>query len=150
MVEDKNVKSKMQDSLDDFLGDIDEKDLEFSAGLDISPKLTIEDVGLENAKEVEILSEPYQIEIPVEKSMSEDNKLYFIDMEYKNVKHQFIAQAKSFRYQYGVIMKSLGFGKKEYHRMIGAIIKIWLEWVNLPKFGNQKLYKVSLIRAPLK
>ena len=146
----KKPKSVLQDSLDDFLGDIDEKDLEFSANLKISPKLYIEDVGIINAKEVKILSEPYLVEIPEEKSMSDDNRLWFIDVEYERVKHQFIGQAKSFRYQYGVVMKQLGFKKSDFFKMIGAVIKIWLEWVELEKFGKQKLYKVSLISKPPK
>ena len=143
-------KSDLRETLDDFLGDIDEKDLEFSANLDISPKLYIEDVGVENAKEVRVLTGAYSVEIPEEKSMSDDNVLKIIDVEYQNVKHQFIANAKSFRYQYGVIMTQLGFKKNESARMIGAIIKIWLEWVELEKWGRQKLYKVSLISKPPK
>lgn len=150
MVE-KETKSKaMKEILDDFLGDIDEDKLRISAGLDISPKLIIEDVGVENSKEVKILSAPYTIEIPVEKSMSDDNHLKVIDVEYENTKHQFVAQAKSFRYQFGVIMTQLGFKKTEVEKMIGAVIKIWLEWVVLPKWGKQKLYSVSLISAPPK
>jgi len=151
MSEKKETKSNvMKETLDDFLADIDEAKLRVSAGLDISPKLNIDDVGVENSKEVKVLSSPYTIEIPVEKSMSEDNHLKVIDVEYENTKHQFIAQAKSFRYQYGVIMTQLGFKKTEVEKMIGAIIKIWLEWVVLPKWGKQKLYKVSLITAPPK
>ncbi len=146
MPEEKTVK----ETLDDFLDDIDEKDLELSANLDISPKLYIEDVGVENAKQVKILSGAYTIEIPKEKSMSDDNHLKVIDMEFENIKHQFIAQAKSFRYQYGVIMTQLGFKKTETIRMIGAILKIWLEWVELEKWGKQKLYKISLIAKPPK
>lgn len=143
-------KSDLRETLDDFLGDIDEKDLEFSANLDIAPKLYIDDVGVENAKEVRVLTGAYSVEIPEDKSMSDDNMLKIIDVEYQNVKHQFIANAKSFRYQYGVIMIQLGFKKNESARMIGAIIKIWLEWVELEKWGRQKLYKVSLISKPSK
>ncbi len=144
----KKTKSKVEETLDDFLGDIDEADLQMSADLKIEPKLYIEDVGIENAKQVKILSEAYTVEIPAEKSMSDDNKLKIIDVEYENVKHQFIANAKSFRYQYGVIMTQLGFTKKQSARMIGAVVKIWLEWVELEKWGKQKLYKVSLIAKP--
>lgn len=150
MTDDKKGKSDVMESLDEFLGDIDEKDLKNSASLNILPKLYIEDVGVENAKQVQILSAPYKIEIPEEKSMSDDNHLMIIDMEYQKVKHQFIAQAKSFRYQYGVIMVQLGFKTTATERMIGAIIKIWLEWVELPKWGKQKLYKISLISKPPK
>lgn len=151
MSEKKETKSKvMKEILDDFLGDIDEEKLKISAGMEASPKLIIEDVGVENSKQVKILSAPYIIEIPVEKSMSEDNHLKIIDVEYEGVKHQFVAQAKSFRYQFGVIMTQLGFKKTEVEKMIGAVIKIWLEWVVLPKWGKQKLYSVSLISAPPK
>lgn len=144
-----NTKS-VKETLDDFLGDIKTEDLEFSAGLNILPKLYIEDVGVENAKQVKVMSAPYTIEIPEAKSMSDDNHLKIIDMEYEDVIHQFVAQAKSFRYQYGVIMVQLGFKTTETERMIGAILKIWLEWVELEKFGKQKLYKVSLIAKPPK
>lgn len=146
------IKSVLQDTLDDFLGDIDEEKLKLSAGLDIKPKLYIEDVGVENAKQVEVLSAGYKIEIPKEKSMSktDDHTLKIIDVKYENVEHQFIAQAISFRYQYGVIMEQLGFKKTETFKMVGAIIKIWQEWVELEKFGKQKLYKVALISKPPK
>lgn len=147
---DKKEQSALKETLDDFLGDIDMDKLKISASLDIFPKLSIDEVGVENAKEVKVLSDAYTIEIPVEKSMSDDNHLKVIDVEYENVKHQFIAQAKSFRYQFGVIMIKLGFKKTETEKMIGAIISIWLEWVNLPKYGKQKLYKVSLVSAPPK
>lgn len=140
--------SELKETLDDFLGDIDDEKLEISANLEILPKLYIDDVGVENAKQVKVLSAGYTIEIPEEKSMSDDNHLKIIDVEYEQVKHQFVAQAKSFRFQYGVIMKQLGFKKSQSARMVGAIIKIWLEWVELEKFGKQKLYKVSLMSKP--
>lgn len=143
-------KSNVKETLDDFLSDIDEEKLEISANLNILPKLYIEDVGVENSKQVKVLSAGYTIEIPQEKSMSDDNHLKVIDVEFEKIQHQFIAEAKSFRFQYGVIMKQLGFKTTESAKMIGAIIKIWLEWVELEKFGKQKLYKVSLITKPPK
>lgn len=142
-------KSQVKDSLDMFLADIKDKDVEKSASLKIEPRLNIDDVGIENAKTVQVLSTPYSVEIPEEKSMSkDDNSLLMLDVKYEKVKHQFICQAASFRYQYAVIMKQLEFGKKEFGKMIGAIIKIWLEWVELEKWGQQKLYKIALISKP--
>ncbi len=144
-------KSQVKDSLDIFLKGIDDKKVKESAELKIDPKLYIEDVGIENSKTVEILSEPYVVEIPEEKSMDpESNELLMIDVKYQKVKHQFICQAGSFRYQYAVVMKQLGFGKLEFSKMIGAVIKIWLEWVELEKWGKQKLYKISLVKPPNK
>jgi len=146
-------KSNLQDSLDDFLSDFDEEKIEKSSKLEILPKLEIEGTGIENAKIVKVLSGRYMVEIPVEKSMSDDNHLWIIDMEYEKTKHQIIAQAKSFRYQYAVIMKKCGINIKDQkatEHMIGAIIKIWLEEVELEKWGKQNLYKIELIKAPPK
>lgn len=143
-------KSQVQDSLDMFLSGIKDKDVEHSASMEIHPKVYVHDVGIENSKTVKVLSEPYVVVIPEEKAMSDDNSLLFMDVEYLKVKHQFICQAKSFRYQYAVIMKQLGFKKTEFDKMIGAVIKIWLELVELEKWGKQKLYQVSLVAKPPK
>lgn len=142
-------KSQVKDSLDMFLSGIKDKDVETSANLKIHPKLYIEDVGIMNSRTVKILSEPYVVEIPEEKSMNpDDNNLLMLDVGFEKVKHQFICQAASFRYQYAVIMKQIGLKKTEFSKMIGAVIKIWLEWVELEKWGKQKLYKVALIAKP--
>lgn len=143
---------KEEDELDDFLSDVNKEDLQKSAALEIKPKLYIEDVGIEFAKTLIILSRAYKIKIPKDKYMGKGAEpiLQVIDVKYEGTEHQFIVEAGSFKYQYGVIMTKLGLDTRKTKLMIGAIIKVWLEWVELPKWGKSKLYKITLVKAPPK
>jgi len=109
-----------------------------SAELIIYPKLTIDGLGLEHSKNVVILSEPYLVEIPKEKAIGKDNKIWMIDLEYENVRHQFICQSGSFRFQLGVLQEKLNLDA-----LIGFKIKLWkqLANINTPTFkGKAEVY----------
>ena len=109
-----------------------------SAELIIYPKLTIDGLGLEYSKNVVILSEPYLVEIPKEKAISKDNKIWMIDLEYEGVRHQFICQSGSFRFQLGVLQEKLNLDD-----LIGFEIKLWkqLANINTPTFkGKAEVY----------
>ncbi len=107
-----------------WLSEFSAESIKKSAEVNILPKLSIEGVGLEYAKDVIIMSEPYIVEIPKAKAISDDNKIWMIDMEYGNILHQFIAQSGSFRFQLGVLIEKLGL---EMSDLIGFHIKLWKE-----------------------
>ena len=91
-----------------WLSDFTQKSIDNSAEVDIKPKLEIEFVGIEYSKTVVILSEPYKVKIPKEKAIGNQN-IWMIDLEYNDIEHQFIAEAGSFRFQLGVLLKKLDF-----------------------------------------
>lgn len=130
----------------DWLSDFTEKSLDNSAEVDIKPKLTIDGIGIEYSKNVVILSEPYKVEIPKEKAIGKDNKIWMIDLEFENVEHQFIAQSGSFRFQLGVLAKKLKLS--EMSELINLPIKIWkqISTINTPTFkGKAEVYQVSMM-----
>ena len=124
-----------------FLEGFKSDDIKMSAQMKIRPKLLIEGIGIEFAKTVKILSKPYIIKIPEDKSMSKDPNIWMIDLEYKNVIHQFIAQAGSFRYQMGVLAEKI---KLSVDDLVGLIVKIWKEIADIPPWGKCEVYKVEL------
>ena len=107
-----------------WLSDFTTESIKKSAEVDIKPKLTIDGIGIEYAKDITIMSEPYIVEIPKEKSIGADNKIWMIDVSYQEVSHQFIAQSGSFRFQLGVLMEKLNFEPKD---LIGLQLKLWKE-----------------------
>ena len=112
-----------------------------SAELVIHPKLTIDGLGLEHSKNVVILSEPYLVEIPKEKAITKDTKIWMIDLEYERVRHQFICQSGSFRFQLGVLQEKLGLD--DFDDLIGFKIKLWKQIadINTPTFkGKAEVY----------
>lgn len=129
-----------------FLSDFNQESIDKSAEVEINPKFEIEGVGIEYAKNVLILSEPYKVEIPKEKSIKKDNKIWMIDLDYQDVKHTFIAEAGSFRFQLGVIMKKLEYIEPK--ELIGLPVRIWkvIANINTPTFkGKAEVYKVALM-----
>lgn len=129
-----------------WLSDFTQESLTKSAEVEIKPKFEIEGVGIEFAKNVIILSELYKVEIPKEKSIKADNKLWCIDLDYENVEHQFIAEAGSFRFQLGVIMEKLEYTEPK--ELIGLPVRIWkvIATINTPTFkGKAEVYKVVLM-----
>ena len=117
-----------------WLSDFTAESIKKSAEIDIKPKLTIDGIGIEYAKDITIMSEPYIVEIPKEKSIGADNKIWMIDVSYQEVNHQFIAQSGSFRFQLGVLMEKLNFEPKD---LIGFQIKLWKEIATM----NNKQFK---------
>ena len=111
-----------------WLAEFSKESITKSAEVNILPKLTIEGIGIEYAKEVIIMSEPYIVEIPKDKAISDDNKLWMIDLEYQNTLHQFIAQSGSFRFQLGVLMEKSNLTMID---LIGFHIKLWKEKANI-------------------
>lgn len=139
--QDQEKKSKV-----DWLSEFTEKSLDNSAEVDIKPKLTIDGIGIEYSKDVVILSVPYKVEIPKEKAIGKDNKIWMIDLEFENVEHQFIAQSGSFRFQLGVLAKKLELS--EMTKLINLPIKIWkqIATINTPTFkGKAEVYKISMM-----
>ena len=117
-----------------------------SAEIIIYPKLTIDNLGIEYAKDVIILSEPYLVEIPKEKRIGAETKIWMIDLEYEGVRHQFTAQSGSFRFQLGVLQEKLGF--ENFDDLIGFEIKLWKQIANIntPNFkGNAEVYQILII-----
>jgi len=146
MVKDQEKESKSEKSKIDFLSDFDQESIDNSAEIDIKPKFEIEGIGIEYAKNVLILSIPYKVEIPKEKSIKKDNKIWMIDLEYQNVEHTFIAEAGSFRFQLGVIMKKLEYTEPK--ELIGLAIRIWkvVANINTATFkGKAEVYKVAIM-----
>lgn len=131
--------------IDDFMEGFNKLDIEKSAEMDIKPKLEIEGLGIENGVDVKILSEPYKIQLPKGKGLSKDDKIWIMDVMYKNVIHQFICQAGSFRYQLLVLVKKQFSGNMD--QIVGQFVKIWKEEVVLDKWGESILYKVELIKS---
>ncbi len=138
--------TKLEKSKIDFLSDFSQASIDKSAEVEINPKFEIEGVGIEYAKNVLILSEPYKVEIPKEKSIKANNKIWMIDLDYQEVKHTFIAEAGSFRFQLGVIMKKLDYTEPK--ELIGLPVRIWKVIANIktPTFtGKAEVYKVALM-----
>lgn len=131
----------MSEKKPNFLEGFKKADIIKSAKLDIKPRLVIDELGIDNAVIVEVLSEPYQVEIPENKAI-DNNILWMIDVLYQGVEHQFIAQPSSFRYQLGVLAEKHFEGNME--AIIGNEITIWRELVKTEKYGEQALYQVSL------
>lgn len=129
--------------LDDFMEGFKKADIEKSSKLDIKPKLEIHGLGVENGVSVEVLSEPYKVQLPEGKGLSKDDKIWMLDVLYESIIHQFICQAGSFRYQLLVLIKKHFEGNMS--EIIGESIKIWKESVVLDKWGESILYKVELI-----
>ena len=129
----------------DWLKDFKPEAIKKASEVDIKPKLTIDNLGIEYAKECVILSLPSKVEIPKEKAIGNSNKIYMMDLEYEGVAHSFICESGSFRFQLGVLMKKLGF---EPDNMIDLPIRIWKtkSYINTPSFkGLTEVYQVSLI-----
>jgi len=135
---------KQEITIDNFMEGFKKEDIENSANLNIKPKLEILGLGIVNGIEVEVLSEPYKVQLPKGKGLSKDDKIWVIDVMYMDVEHQFICQAGSFRYQLLVLVKK--YFKGEMAVIIGERIKIWKERVVLDKWGESELYKVELIQ----
>jgi len=128
-----------------WLSDFTQKSIDNSAEVDIKPKLEIEFVGIEYSKTVVILSEPYKVKIPKEKAIGNQN-IWMIDLEYNDIEHQFIAEAGSFRFQLGVLLKKLDFETPK--ELIGLPIRIWkvIANINTPTFkGKAEVYKLALL-----
>jgi len=135
--------SEKKKSSVEWLKEFSQESLELSSEMEIKPKLTV-NLGIENAVDVIILSEPYKVEIPKEKAIG-SNKIWMIDLEYNSIAHSFIAQSGSFRYQLGVIMTKLDIKPIE---LIGIPIRLWktLEQINTPTFkGKAEMYHVSIM-----
>lgn len=129
-----------------FLSDFTQESIDKSAEVDIKPKFEIEGIGIEFAKNVIILSEPYQVEIPKEKAIGKSNLLWMIALEYQNVVHTFIAESGSFRFQIGVIMKKLDY--LEPKELIGLAVRIWKVIANIKTAtfkGKAEVYKVAIM-----
>lgn len=129
-----------------WLSEFSQESLDKSAEVEIKPKLEIEGIGIEFAKNVVILSEPYPVEIPKEKAIGKDNTIWMINLEYQNVEHQFIAQSGSFRFQLGVLAKKLQLN--DMTELINLPIKIWKQEANIntPSFkGKAVVYQVSMM-----
>lgn len=120
------------------------KDVEKSANIDIKPKLEITELGIENAKTIEIASVIYEVDIPAEKSIDGSGKMEVIDVYHEGVLHQLVANAKSFQFQLDVLRYKLKFATEE--DLIGFKLKIWKEekYINTPVFkGNAKVYCIT-------
>lgn len=138
-------KKESQKEVIDWLSDFTQESIKKSAEIEIKPKLTIE-LGIENAKDVIILSIPYLVEIPKEKAIG-SNKIWMIDLQYNNVAHQFICQAGSFRFQLGVLKEKLEL--KDITELINLYVKIWktLDFIDTPSFkGKAEMYHIALIK----
>ena len=138
--ENEQVKSKIS-----WLSEFTVESIQKSAEVEIKPKLTIDGIGIEYAKNVVILSELYIVEIPKAKAIG-NPKIWMIDFEYEKVEHQFIAQAGSFRFQLGVLMKKLNYSEPK--ELIDLYIKLWKEMANIntPTFkGKAEVYKIALV-----
>ena len=142
----KETEPEQEKSKISWLSEFSQKSIVNSAEVDIKPKLTIDGIGIEYAKNVIILSEPYKVEIPKEKAIGKSNKIWMIDFEYEKVEHQFIAEAGSFRFQLGVLMTKLNYIEPK--DLIDLYIKLWKEIANIstPTFkGKAEVYKISLV-----
>lgn len=131
----------MSEKKANFLEGFKKSDIVKSASMDIKPRLQIESLGIDNSVIVEILSEPYQVDIPKEKAIGE-SRIWMVDVLHNGVAHQFIAQASSFRYQLGVLVEKHFEGLMA--NIIGQEVVIWKELVNTKQYGEQALYQVSL------
>ncbi len=127
----------------DWLSDFNQDDLKKSAELEIKPKLTIEELGIEYSKDIEILSNLYQITIPKKKAKGK-NVLFCLDVLYNGIQHQFIAEASSFRYQLGTLMLKQGLDPNK-DSPEGICIKLWKEIAETKNFGKAEVYQLVAI-----
>jgi hypothetical protein len=127
-----------------FIEGLDKKNIEKSASMDIKPRLTVQTLGVENGVDVEILGIPYKVEIG-EKAMTDDGKLWMLNVLYEGIEHQFVAQPDSFRFQIAALLKREFGSYDDFSLLIGKSLKIWKETVVLEKWGEQALYKVDLL-----
>lgn len=135
----------MSEKKADWLSDFTEKALKASAEVDIKPRLEIEALGIEWCKDVDILTEPYIVEIPKEKAVGNTNRIWMMDVRFEGVEHQFIAQSGSFRFQLGVLMRKLGL--KNRSDLIGKNIKIWKTKAHIDTdafHGEAEVYNIKL------
>ena len=125
----------------DFMSDINIADVKKSAKLNIKPKLTFDALGVEYAKEIEILSEYYEVEIPKKKAKG-TNILLFLDVLYNGIEHQFIAQAVSFRYQLAVCQVQLDMNPVV-DSPEGMVVKVWKDVAETKNYGKAEVYLVE-------
>lgn len=141
----KETENETEKSNIPWLSEFSKKSIKKSAEVEIKPKLTIDGIGIEYAKNVVILSDLYKVEIPKEKAIR-SNKIWMIDLEYENVNHQFIAEAGSFRFQLGVLMEKLNYSEPK--ELIDLYVKLWKEiaTIDTPTFkGKAEVYKLALV-----
>lgn len=139
-------KKEQAEKLPDWLNDFKPEAIKTSAEVNIKPKLTIEGLGIEFGKDITILSVPYKVNIPKEKSINGKTKIFVIDLLYNNTEHQFIAESGSFRFQLGVLKEKLDL--LDYSELIGIKRKLWKQLANIdtPKFkGKAEVYVLSKI-----
>lgn len=132
-----------QNKLSNFAKGFTKSDIKKSAELDIKPKLEIIGLTIQNGLDVQILTKPYEVQLPKGKGLSKDDKIWMIDVMYMDVIHQFIAEAASFRYQLLVLVEKYLNG--DMSNVIGERVKIWKEMVVLDKWGESILYKIELL-----
>ena len=131
---------------ENFLEGFKKADIKKSAEMDIKPRLTVDSIGVENGVDVVISSEPYRVQLPEGKGITKDGKIWMLDMWYQGVEHQFIAQAGSFRYQYGVLAEKHFNGKMV--EIIGRTIKISkvVAEIDTTEFkGKAEVYQLALL-----
>lgn len=137
-------KKKEQEKLPEWLADFSREKIKASAEVDIKPRLTITENGIEFGKDIEILSIPYKIKIPKEKSINGKEMIYVVDLLYNGVIHQFFAESGSFRFQLGVLKEKLDLD--DYSDLIGIKKKLWKQEADIKSksfSGKADVYVLS-------
>lgn len=116
----------------------DSDSIKKASEVDIKPKLSIDALGIENGKAIEIISDMYIVNIPKDKAITGNTKLRTIDVIYEGIEHQFICESGSFRFQISVLIEKL-----KLDSAIGLKIFLWKEIAEIktPKFtGKAEVY----------
>jgi hypothetical protein len=126
---------KKESKKDDWYSDFNAESLKTALEIEVLPIISVDDVGLEFAKSMKILSEPKQIKLPVDKQKF-SKVAYVMEVEYLNERCQ-IYLTNAFRFNLALI-------KEKYNDIIGLTIKVWKE-ISDTEFGKQKMYRLSVI-----
>lgn len=113
----------------DYMKDLNFTNVKKSAKLDILPQLKI---PTSESREVVILSEPTIT------MFADNNEYYTMIVLHNGIKKQFVCQAKSFRYQYAVMVEK-GID------LINKTVIISKDKVKMKKYPNAELYSISLV-----
>lgn len=122
----------------DWMSDLDKENIKKSADMDIIPRLKI---SLSKSVEVIITSKPYEVKIPIEKSIDGTGKLQVIDVIHDGVKMNVICTAKSFRFQLAVLAEKLG----SYEKVMNTPIRIGKSKQQVKGYGLCDVYDINIM-----
>ncbi|MEJ2248181.1 MAG: hypothetical protein P8Y70_01485 [Candidatus Lokiarchaeota archaeon] len=135
MVDKKQDQDNKKIESDEWFSDFNDASLQNALKYDILPSIKVDEVGLENAIKVVVLSEPHKIELPKEKA-NFSKYAYPFEVKYESEKVQ-IYCTNALRFNLALI-------KKKYGKLIGLNLRIWKE-LSDTEYGTKPMYRASVI-----